>query len=397
MKAKEKETPPVTGAGGNGTANSTDAYLIENAITETSINYNDYPRLIKQIRAIDIEPIRKKLCRLLAQKLELSEHDVIKDAETVQTQTKVSMLASIKSYNDITASTDIEVKYVIDRLLPEHCILMIAGRRGQKKSIIAMRMAIDIATGQKFLDWNTAKAEVIYIDMENNIRLIKKRLRLMSKNNANIPNLKFILRQNILIDIENEKQRNELKEIVKDKIIIFDTLSKIHKKDENNTSQMTVVMGHLIDIAQASAKAIILLHHKGKNPELGGRGSSVIEDNPDIVIEAIANEQQLNFKCTKHRDGKESDFTKVLEIAFSDTEIKIEDATQKELNIFFECLIKLHKEDSSVFSSQTKLIDILQKHSYSKDKSIEILKDCIDYGLIGRRKGENNSTVYYFK
>lgn len=262
-----------------------------------------------------------------------------------------------------------------------------------------MRMAIDVAVGSYFLvpEWKTTPTEVIYVDMENNIRLIKKRLKLMSDND-NIPNLNFLLRQDIQnIDIENEEQKTELQELVKDKVIIFDTLSKIHKRDENSNPHMTAVMSKLVALAQESAKAIIVLHHEGKGEKLGGRGASAIEDNPDIVIEVSTDNDFLNYRCTKHRDGKESDYTKLLSIEFTEQEIKIADITKEEFSIFFKHLKNVYEQDSSIFSSQSKIVEAMAKHGYSREKVVDLIGEACDYELLGWSKDKNNTKKYFWK
>jgi RecA-family ATPase len=392
-----KEKPAVDAAGNNGKelVNSIIAQNNIELLLDANFNKNDYPKLVEIIRQEPIEAFRNKYIRILAEKFQLSFIDVSRDVERKQ-QEDINLSEKLRSFNSIVASEDSEMKYVIDMLLPESCILLVVGRRGKKKSIIAMRMAIDIATGQKFLGWNTTPTETIYVDMENNIRLIKKRLKLMSETD-NIPKLQFLLRQDILgIDIEDEKQRNELKELVKNKVIVFDTLSKIHKREENSNPHMNIVFGHIIMLAQQHAKAVILLHHEGKGEKLGGRGASAIEDNPDIVIEISSNDNNINFKCTKHRDNKEDDISKLLEVNFTDEKIEIKDISDQEFQTFFWKLKDEYEKDNSVFSSQNRIIETMTKHSYSKEKIIELLKNACNSELLRKTRGENNSTRYYF-
>jgi hypothetical protein len=394
-----KENPAVQEQGDNGksiTNNSTTD--IENLL-ETSFNKNDYQKIVELIRQETVEAFRNKYTRIVAEKLSLSFGDVLRDVENKKPQQEqIKLSEKLRSHHNIVTAVDAEMKYVIDKLLPESCILELIGRRGKKKSIIAMRMAIDIATGSYFLlpEWKATPHQVIYADMENPIQLIKKRLKLMSEND-NIPNLSFLLRQDIMsIDIEKEEHMTELAELVKDKVIVFDTLSKIHKRDENSNPHMNIVFGHLLTLARQHAKAIILLHHQGKGENLGGRGASAIEDNPDIVIEISSDDNFVNHKCTKHRDGRESDYTKLLSIEFTER-IKITDITQEEFNIFYDYLRDEYKQDNSIFETQSKIIEAMAKHGYSKEKTTELLSETCDYGLLGWTKGENNSKKYFWK
>jgi RecA-family ATPase len=310
-------------------------------------------------------------------------------------QQKRKLSERLRSYADIVDAEDVETKYVIEKLLPENFILLFVGRRGTKKSLIALRMAIDIAGGNNFLseEWKTTPSEVIYIDLENSIKLIKKRLNLLSRYYEH--NLKFLLRQDIMT-LNIETQLEEMKELVKNKIVFIDTLSKLHRKDENSNTQMTTVMEHLINLAQTEAKALIVVHHKGKAVDLGSRGATAIEDNADVVIEIHSSDNHINFKCTKHRDCKEDDITKLLEINFTDEKIEIKDISDQEFQTFFWKLKDEYEKDKSVFSSQNRIIEAMKQHGYSKEKTIELLKDACDSELLKKTRGENNSTKYYF-
>ncbi|MDA8338683.1 MAG: AAA family ATPase [Nitrospiraceae bacterium] len=399
MHTKEKPTMAVVGDNGNG-KESVNTNIAQNDIEnllETSFNKNDYSRIVGLIRQEPTEVFRNKYIRVLCEKLGLGFGDVLRDIENQKPKTEQKKLSEkLRSFEDIIDSEDIETKYVINKLLPENFIMLLAGRRGTKKSLIALRMAIDIVRGDSFLteNWRTTATEVVYIDLENSIKLIKKRLRLLAYHYAY--NLKFLLRQDIL-SIDIEKQIEELKELVKDKVVIIDTLSKIHRRDENSNPHMTIIMEHLINLAQTEAKALILLHHKGKGlGDLGSRGATAIEDNADVVIEIIPDKNYVNFKCTKHRDCKEEDISRLLEINFTDEEIQIKDVSDQEFNIFFQHLKDEYNKDESIFSTQSRIVETMKPYGYSRETVIDLLSEACDYELLKRTKGENNSTRYCF-
>lgn len=71
------------------------------------------------------------------------------------------------------------------------------------------------------------------------------------------------------------------------RLLVFDTLTRWHKLDENSNGQMSQVIGALEMIATKSGASIIFLHHTGKSAAMNGeqdkqqstRGASAIVDN----------------------------------------------------------------------------------------------------------------------
>lgn len=71
------------------------------------------------------------------------------------------------------------------------------------------------------------------------------------------------------------------------RLIIIDTLRRVHSEDENDSAKMSELLGKLEEIAKQERCAILFLHHTTKNAALGGqtdmqqasRGSSVLTDN----------------------------------------------------------------------------------------------------------------------
>jgi hypothetical protein len=71
------------------------------------------------------------------------------------------------------------------------------------------------------------------------------------------------------------------------RLLILDTLRRIHCLDENDGGDMAQVIGRLEEIAAATGCAILFLHHTGKSATLNGqgdqqqasRGSTVLVDN----------------------------------------------------------------------------------------------------------------------
>lgn len=89
-------------------------------------------------------------------------------------------------------------------------------------------------------------------------------------------------------DVMNDEHFQALLEACNGKrLLILDTMRRIHALDENDGGDMALVVGRLEEIAAATGCAILFLHHTNKAATLNGqgdaqqasRGSSVLVDN----------------------------------------------------------------------------------------------------------------------
>lgn len=74
---------------------------------------------------------------------------------------------------------------------------------------------------------------------------------------------------------------------IKPKLVIVDTLSRVHAADENSNGEMSQVLARFEHVAQETGAGVLILHHVSKGAALNGlgdqqqasRGASAIVDN----------------------------------------------------------------------------------------------------------------------
>lgn len=79
------------------------------------------------------------------------------------------------------------------------------------------------------------------------------------------------------------------------RLVIFDTLSRIHYLDENSNSDMALVFGQLEYLADQTGAAVLFLHHTSKAASFGGhtdhqhasRGASLLTDSARFAASVI--------------------------------------------------------------------------------------------------------------
>ncbi len=198
-----------------------------------------------------------------------------------------SNIPQTTKYNPVKVSELIkrEVKefpWLIHGLIPEGGITVFSGSTGCGKSLIVLYIANCIGRGiNLFETFPTKKSKILLIDLEMTEYDCIERAKTICSESDDI----FIQFEKSW-RVEDEHCVDWLKNFVtenKINLIIFDTLSKTHLKNENSNSEMTFVMQKFIELCNQLKITILLIHHHNKNTEaigLGkGRGASAIPDN----------------------------------------------------------------------------------------------------------------------
>lgn len=89
-------------------------------------------------------------------------------------------------------------------------------------------------------------------------------------------------------------------------LVVFDTFARsIGTADENASGEMTRAVQHAERIARTIDTHCVLIHHSGKDPGRGGRGSSSIQAAVDTEIRLVPKENGLvHVISDKQRDDK---------------------------------------------------------------------------------------------
>lgn len=191
---------------------------------------------------------------------------------------------------------------------------LVSAPTGVGKTWFSMGLAYSIALGTSFLQWeNELRQKVLYIDGELPSHLIKERLLLFSRFNGNkLPDpgyFKLITpdEQNAeMPDIGMPEGRAALEPIIKESdFIVFDNLSTLMRSGgkENESESFQKIQTWLIHVIRKNQKSALLVHHTGKDPERGPRGSVSKEDALDTSLmlkrpEGANPDDGVNFEIT---------------------------------------------------------------------------------------------------
>ena len=169
------------------------------------------------------------------------------------------------------------VNWTVNSLIPAQSFTIMAGGPGAYKSWIALDMAFAIATGGPFANLGTTGPQpVLYIDRENAANQVANRLSHMGLIGS--PALQRVRYWGLWTPLEFPGVNSqELMEWAKrtQGFIVFDSLIRFHTANENDNSEMAVVMGRFIELARVGA-TVLVLHHTPKDSHAKFRGAQEI-------------------------------------------------------------------------------------------------------------------------
>jgi hypothetical protein len=128
----------------------------------------------------------------------------------------------------------------------------------------------------------------LYIDEENPHDVVYHRLRQLGLESFN--NLRYLHRQGVRLDRNFDKLLDEAV-AYNPELIVLDSLTRLHTKDENNAGEMAKLFNDSINVlCRETGAAVVILHHTNKSDSNSSyvktRGSSDIGAAVDCGIEA---------------------------------------------------------------------------------------------------------------
>lgn len=201
------------------------------------------------------------------------------DSDTANTNPG-GMEKHLETWDEIR-ELDIQIEWLIDRLIPKESVTVLYGRGGVGKTWISMDLARCIGGGTQFAGHKTVKTPVVYIDFENPLAVLSSRMKKLGGGGG-------VLfwrgnREGFKAPKLDSDDWAAYKALPKGSLLIFDTLRAAHSGDENSSCTIGVVMGRLKELRDIGF-TIILLHHTPKNSDTTLKGSTSIADLGDHTL-----------------------------------------------------------------------------------------------------------------
>jgi hypothetical protein len=180
------------------------------------------------------------------------------------------------------------VPWVVEPLLAQGCVTMLAGREGQGKSMLALALAAAIGHGAVVAGLDCRRGRVLYVDAENGEREAHRRIHGLG---GIAPQSLVYVEANGFSIAAHLAELNALVEDRRPDVLVLDSLRSLAPGlDENDSQQAEAALRPVVRLTQAREMATVILHHAGKvGTEY--RGST-----------AIGAAVELGFTLSRHPD-----------------------------------------------------------------------------------------------
>lgn len=217
---------------------------------------------------------------------------------------------SLMSEHDLDSAAPTE--WIVHGVIPENSIGTLFGPSGTFKSFIALDVLAHIANGWRWMGKHVKRAPCVYVPFEGKGGIPKRarawrdamymrRVRIESDENAPLgfrmmlpekrdsTGLHFVMDP---INLRDAADRRRLVEALRAAglagcVLCIDTLAQASAGIDENSSAMSEILAAFQELQRELSCSVLVVHHTGKNVELGMRGWSGIRGAMDFAIESL--------------------------------------------------------------------------------------------------------------
>lgn len=305
----------------------------------------------------------------------------------------------VLSLNDIYNLDLPEQEWLVDRLIPDLGITAISGVPGAYKSWLSVYIAKSVDKGELLFDrFQCGVGPVLIVDLENNLRLIRDRLKLI-----NLDGSSSVYYWKPPFQVDNDQDFKKLKQVVEEKkikLLIFDSLVRIHGGDENDAGSMSKVFKRLKELAEKEV-AVVFIHHSRKqsffNKSSAGesmRGSSDILAAIDSHLLLEKTKEGLKVTQSKLRQDEPIKPFNLKVITGDSFGFEYAGEVEEALDKLTQAREEVVRLLQATEMTRQEVIEGLKEvcGSVSADKA---LKGLMAEKIIDRKSGVNNQYTYY--
>ncbi|MFC1659603.1 AAA family ATPase [Pseudomonadota bacterium] len=252
-----------------------------------------YYKGVKEVCIVDIPeyfPEKWDVADNLPEGYDLKDIQEMVNNAKILSRSNLGILQAM-SFNEIMNANIAERETLLEPLIKSKSISMVFAYRGVGKTFFSLGLACAIASGGKFLKWQTTKPyKVLYIDGEMQLAVIRERLTLLNNDNnlelldENLSILASDTQEEGIPNILSEEGQRAIEPFVnKADLIIIDNIATLCPHPKQNDIESWLNMQSWALSLRRRNKSIIFVHHSGKSGEQ--RGTSAKEDIMDLSIE----------------------------------------------------------------------------------------------------------------
>jgi hypothetical protein len=217
-------------------------------------------------------------------------------------------------YDDVELEQLPDLAWLVEALLPASSLAAMFGAPGSGKTFVALDLAMQIATGQAFLEHATLRGGVLYLAAEGSAGLRRRVRAWKAAHNRAGERLGLQL----ITEAPNLLMAADVEHILRAaaarpgdagppaplRLIVIDTLARsMPGGDENSTEDMSTVIEHADRLRRASGATVLLVHHARKDNDVE-RGSTALRGGVDTLLLVKNEDGERALLCEKQKDGE---------------------------------------------------------------------------------------------
>ena len=207
--------------------------------------------------------------------------------------------------------------WLVEGLWSDQAVGILGGEPKCCKSFLALDLAVSVASGAACLRRYPVcrTGPVLLFPAEDALAVVRQRLAGICSA-AGVPfdslAVEVITAPSLRLDTEADRQRLSLTvQALQPRLLILDPLIRLHRVDENDASQMAVLLSYLRQLQRQFQVAVLLVHHARKDahatrPGQALRGSSELHGWGDSNLYLRRRGDQLTLS-TEHRAAPSQD------------------------------------------------------------------------------------------
>ena len=169
-----------------------------------------------------------------------------------------------------------DLEWLAEGLIPLGGLSAVTGAPKSFKTFLVQDLAISVVTGKPFLGkFPVATGKVLFIDEENPRRTTVKRFKGMGASSTK--EIVLLARKGVRMDKpKSVAALLRFVEKMQPRLIVIDSLTKVHSKNENQSNEMSDVFTEIKKLL-ADDRAVVVIHHhnKASRNDRRGEGASI--------------------------------------------------------------------------------------------------------------------------
>lgn len=198
-------------------------------------------------------------------------------------------------------------EWLVEGLLVTDSLAMLYGPSGQRKTFVAIDVACAVASGRPWHGRKVMQGPVVYVAAEG-VRGLGQRFTAWQLHHRpeDALDVAVVASAVNLAEPGTAAMFAAWVKARKPALIIFDTLARCTVgAEENSAKDMGQVVDHLGKIREQTGACVLVIHHTGKDPAKGGRGSTAVKGALDTEIVVTSAGETVTVKVPKNKDAPE--------------------------------------------------------------------------------------------